>query len=64
MRIFVRPVPLDITTLVRALNAPAVAQWANTNQEYRATVVPLPIHKVVLLVQTVGRHILARSVNM
>jgi hypothetical protein len=63
MRIFVRPVPLAITTLVRALNAP-VAEWANTNQEYRVTVVPLPIHKVVLLVQTVGRRILARPVSI
>ena len=63
MRIFVRPVPLAITTLVRALNAP-VAGRVNTKQGQRVPVVPLAIHKVVLLVQTVVRRILARPVNM
>ena len=55
---------LDITKMViHALRAP-VAVRANTKQEQRVPVVPLPIHKVVLRVQTVGYRILARRVNI
>jgi hypothetical protein len=57
MLIFVRLVPVDITKLATpALNAPVVYR-ANTNQEHRAVAVVVPIHKVVLLVQTVVRRI-------
>ena len=42
----------------------SVVGRANTKQGQRVPVKPLPIHKLVLLVQTVGRRILARSVNM
>ena len=47
----------------RARRAPVVHR-ANTKQGYRVPVVQLAIHKVVLLVQTAGRRILARLVNI
>ena len=55
--IFVCLVPVNITkSTTHALNAPVVYR-ANTNQEHRAVAVVVPIHKVVLLVQTVVRRI-------
>ena len=62
--IFVRRVPVFITKMATpALHAP-FANRANIKMEQRAVAVEVLIHKVVLLVQTVVRRILARLVNM
>ena len=64
MPIFVRRVPVNITKLAIPALGALVVHRADTKPEHHVMALVVLIHKVVLLVQTVGRRILARRVNM